>query len=375
MKTLSISLAIFSMFFGAGNVVFPLLLGKVVGEQFTFGALGLLITSIGGPLIGLFGAILFHGHFREFFARTGMILSPIFILVTAALLGPFAVMPRCIVVAYAAISSIFPAISLMQFSFISLIVVLLLLWKKTGVLDILGYVLSPLLLLCLLIIIYKGIATPGITHPVDISHIKAFTKGITTGYDTMDLIAAIYFSVSIWNLLKVKVKQSHVTKTTFIAGSIAGILLGLVYVGLGFAASRNMDILGNVPPEKLLVAISYHLLGPQLGILANIAVALACLTTVMGLAVTFAEIIRRDFGATKLNYGVTIFILVFISALFSNLGFTRIMEFIHPLVAICYPAIITLTLCNIAYKCYGFKLVKTPVVIVLALTLFMLINS
>lgn len=375
MKTLAISLAIFSMFFGAGNVIFPLLLGKYVGDQFPFGAVGLLLTSIGGPLLGLFGAILFQGHFREFFSRTGLIISPIFIVITAALLGPFAVMPRCIVVAYAAISSILPGISLMQFSFLALILVLLLLWKKTNVLDILGYILSPLLLLCLLIIIYKGALNPGSTYHVELSSLKAFTKGLTTGYDTMDLIAAIYFSVSIWNLLKVKVKQSHVIKTTFISGSIAGVILGLVYVGLGFAAACNMDILVDVPPEKLLVAISYHLLGPKLGILANIAVALACLTTVMGLAVTFAEIIRRDFSVTKLSYGSTIFILVFISALFSNLGFTRIMDFIHPLVALCYPAIIALTVCNIAYKCYGFKPVKMPVLIVLALTLFTLINS
>lgn len=375
MKTLSIALAIFSMFFGAGNVVFPILLGKLVGDQFTYATFGLLITSIGGPLLGLFGAICFHGHFREFFSRIGPILSPIFILVTAALLGPFAVMPRCIVVAYAALSSIFPAVSLLQFSFIALVVVLLLLWKKTRVLDVLGYILSPILLLCLIIIIYKGLISPGMPAHSDMTNLTAFKNGITTGYDTMDLIAAIYFSVSIWNLLKVKVKQSHITRTTFIAGSIAGLLLGLVYVGLAFTASRNLDILQNVPPEKALVTISYHLLGPHLGLLANIAVALACLTTVMGLAVTFAEIIRRDFAVTKISYGSTIFILVAISAIFSNLGFSRIMEFIHPLVSICYPSIITLTFCNIAYKVWGFKIVKTPVLIVLAFTLFMLIYS
>ena len=130
MSYFSFALAIFSLFFGAGNVVFPLLLGTLSGDQNIYATAGLLITSIGGPLIGLFGSILFEGHFKSFYERAGPLLGYFFIIITTALLGPFAVMPRCVVVAYAAVHPFFPSLSLPFFSLISAALVLFLTLKK-----------------------------------------------------------------------------------------------------------------------------------------------------------------------------------------------------------------------------------------------------
>lgn len=355
-------------------MVFPLLLGKISGDQNFFATIGLLLTAIGGPLLGLFGAMLFQGNFKEFFCRIGIVPGYIFMIVTSLLLGPFAVMPRCLIVSYASLSSFFPHLSLFSFSILSAAIIFLLVIRKNNLLGILGTVLSPLLLICLILIIVLGFFGGSQTH-VAMSGAQAFTKGLLVGYDTMDLIASIFFSVSIWTLLRTRLRAekspgaAYEKKVFLVAGSFAGILLGLVYVGFSTSASMHIPLLKKTSAENLLTTLAYSSLGPVFGIIANIAIALACLTTVMSLAVTFTEILRRDFHLKKLNHPTCVFILVAITAIFSNLGFKTIMSIIHPAVEICYPAIIVMTICNILYKTRNFQLVRFPVFLTLAITL------
>lgn len=371
-----IGIAIFSMFFGAGNVVFPLLLGKVSGDKNAYATIGLLITAVGGPLLGLFGAMLFKGNFKEFFLRIGTIPGYFFMLVTSLLLGPFAVMPRCVIVSYAALKSFFPMLSLLSFSILSALAIFALVFKKNKFLPIMGAILSPILLGCLLLIIVIGCFS-GVQTPTAITETKAFTNGLLVGYDTMDLIASLFFAVSIWSILKTKLSEEprkgsfYEMKVFLTAGAFAGILLALVYIGFSYAASRHIPLLANTTPENLLTELAYATLGPYLGILANFAIALACFTTVMSLAVTFSEILRKDFRLQKVNYPTWVLILVSLTAVFSNLDFKTIMKLIHPAVEICYPAIVVMTICNILYKLKGFTIIKTPVYITFGLTLFL----
>ena len=365
--------AIFSMFFGAGNVVFPLLLGKICGDKNFIATAGLLITAIGGPLLGLFGAMLFKGNFKEFFCRVGKPFGYIFMATTALLLGPFAVMPRCMIVSHAAVSSFFPNLTLFGFSLVSSALIFILVFKKNKLLPILGTLLSPLLLTCLILIILIALFG-GNTTEVEISHAHAFKKGLLVGYDTMDLIASIFFSVSIWTLLKTKLRQEHhrdpkfETQVFLVAGSFAGLLLGCVYVGFSHVASLHIPLLASTSGENLLTTLAYSALGPVFGVVANIAIALACITTIMSLAVTFTEILRNDFHLKKLNYPTCVFVLVIITTIFSNLGFNTIMKVIHPAVELCYPAIIVMTICNILYKTCHFKMIKLPVYLTLLAT-------
>jgi branched-chain amino acid:cation transporter, LIVCS family len=363
----STALAIFAMFFGAGNVVFPLLLGKLSGDQNRFAIAGLLITSIGGPLIGLFGSILFEGNFKEFFFRVGKVGGYILMIVSAAILGPLAVMPRCMIVAYAALQPFFPVLPLWGFSIIATLVALLLLFKRSSLLSILGYVLSPILITLLVMVIVKGMISPSQFVHVESTPMAMFTLGLFTGYDTMDLIASIFFSVSIWHLLRAKLHDRHaagsrkVIHITIASGAISGVLLGLIYVGLSHVTAKHIPLLQNVQDQDLLVSLSSKILGPGFSAVANCAVALACLTTIMGLAITFSEIFRKDFFAGKIPHKWTVVIIMVITGLFSNLGFSTIMSLIHPIVTIFYPSIIVLTLCNIAYKMWGWRSVRIPV--------------
>lgn len=368
-------LAIFSMFFGAGNVVFPLVLGQMSGDQILHAIPGLLLTSIGGPLLGLFGTILYKGDYKAFFFRTGKIPGYLLMLVCAGLLGPFAVMPRCVVLTYATLQPYFSNLSLFNFSIFFGIVTLACIVKRDFVLSLLGYLLSPILLLALALIIFKGLTShQGSLAASELTSQQAFANGLLVGYDTMDLIASIFFAFAIWKLLREELHatsmESHeIKKITIMAGCIGGIFLGLIYVGLSLTAAFHSPVIDQIPPESLLTTLSFNLLGPIQGGIANIAVALACLTTVISLAVTFADVLQKELSGYQLSYPSAITLIVICTTFFANLGFKQLMGIIHPIVSVCYPAIIMLTICNILHQIYGWKIVKIPVFATFAITL------
>lgn len=378
----STGIAIFSMFFGSGNVVFPLLLGAQTGDQISWALLGLTITAVGAPLLGLLGCVLFAGDCKQFFYRIGKVPGYIAVMLILALLGPIGVMPRCFIVAYGAITPYLPGLSLLTFSVIAGLVTLLLIARRNYILPVLGYFLSPVLILSLIVIMIVGIVKSDTLLVAPLSPFMAIKEGLAVGYDTMDLLASIIFSVSIWLLLqeKLKIKNEQDIKTKLIptyiwASILGGGFLGLVYVGLSFSAAMHAKALVNTAPEQVLATLSIYLLGPKLAMIANVAIILACLTTVMSLAVAVVDVIHVEIMNTNLgkkisySYGWMMLVTIAITVIFSNLGFTAIMAFLHPIMAVCYPAIIVLTICNILYKLYGFPYVKVPVYATFAATL------
>lgn len=372
--SLATGIAIFSMFFGAGNVIFPLTLGKTIGVNINYALFGLMLTAIGGPLLGLFSTILFHGDCKPFFNRIGSIPACILILLIIAIIGPFGAMPRCFTVAFSAISSYLPNMSMLTFSVASGALTLLSVYKRAYILPILGVVLSPLLLASLVIIIIKGFFTSQDPILTDVTASGAFIQGLEVGYDTMDLLASMFFAVVVWDLLKEKFSQQakelstkNLATVCFVASLIGGGLLGLIYVGLSKVAAENMQVLADVPQQSLLSHLAIHVLGSNLGFVANSAVVLACLTTVISLAATVADVLIVEFRDSKvgkgqvLNYNWLVVIIVLITVIFSNLGFGKLMSYLHPIVSVCYPAIIVLAICNILYKLFNFPWVKLPV--------------
>lgn len=347
----TLSLAIFSMFFGAGNAIFPISLGATSQSQVGWAFLGLFITAIGGPLLGLLGATLFHGRCIEFFNSAGKIPGALLILVSLALLGPFAVIPRCVTVAHVAFEPFFPSTPMWLFATIICGLSLFCCWKKQFLFPILGKILSPVLIICLLSLIYQGIFSEAAIIENTMGNAEALSYGLKTGYDTMDLIAAIYFSAGIWILLeRFNLKSDkEVVWVTLSSGTIACVLLAIIYMGLSFTAAKYSLLLEGIAPEKLMTHLAYLMLGPQLGLIANVAIGLACLTTIISLTMTLAQVISRDLFP-KLSYHNAMMGILCITALMSNVGFGMIMQLLDSALWIGYPAIIALTLYNIAKK-------------------------
>lgn len=370
----STGIAIFSMFFGSGNVVFPLLLGANTGNQVMWALFGLTITAVGAPLLGLLSSVLFEGDCKAFFYRIGKIPGYLVVLLILALLGPVGVMPRCFTVAHAAVTTYFPDLTLFMFSLICGAITLLLLWRREYVLPILGLWLSPILIITLLVIIGVGLYHAPALPVTDYTPMKATLEGLLVGYNTMDLLASIVFSVSIWILLKDELAmfgeegaKKKLVPTYIWASVMGGGLLGIIYVGLSYIASAHSEVLQNGAPVRILADLAIHLLGNKLGLVANIAIFLACLTTIMSLAMAVVDVLHIEMMNTKLgrkipySYGAMMVGTILITVLFSNLGFDKIMAFLGPILETCYPAIIVLAFCNIFYKLYGFGWVKLPV--------------
>lgn len=375
-STWTTAFAIFSMFFGAGNVVFPLLLGTIAKDKNFIANLGLLLSSIGGPLLGLYAGILFKGDFKAFFLRIGKIPGYFCIIFTSLLLGPFAVMPRCLVVAYAALEGFLFGTSLALFCIIAALILFFLSVKKNNLLSVLGYYLSPVLIVCLIIIIIFANSSGYTISTSPLTSAQALKYGLVTGYDTMDLIASIFFSVAIWKLLKVRLKfetksynPTYELKMIIASSLIAGALLALIYSGFSFASAHYSQTLQNVSDDKLLTTLAYQTLGDKFGSIANIAIALACLTTVISLAVTFTEIAQKNFRVNFLSYRSLMIIILLLTAAFANLGFRAINMMIHPIISLIYPSIIVLSICNIFHKLYGMKMVRLPFYLTLLLTI------
>ncbi len=365
-------IAIFAMFFGSGNVVFPLLLGQMTGNQIPFALIGLTITAVGAPLLGLLAAVLFEADCKQFFQRIGIFPGYLLVLLILLLLGPFGVMPRCFTVAFGAIKIYAPNLNMFTFSILAGIITFIFIARRKYILPLLGYWLSPLKIITLVTIIIVALYKMGNLPITDITPMQSVVEGLTVGYNTMDLLASLLFSVSIWLLLKERLNltqgeaKKELIPTYIYACLIGGSLLGIIYVGLSFSAALHPEALVGSTPEQVLPNLAIYLLGPKLAMIANFAIVISCLTTVMSLAIAVVDVIHIETMKTaiskkmNIHYNTIMIITLILTVLFSNLGFSAIMKFLDPILSLCYPAIIVFAICNILYKLYGFSYVKLP---------------
>ena len=367
----------FSMFFGAGNIVFPLALGQIAGDKNLFAISGLLITAVGMPFLGLIGMILFNGNYESFMGRMGKLPGFILILLTIALIGPLAGIPRCITLSFDNIAPFLPgAITLFGFSIAAAATIFLFAVKESNIIDILGYVLSPLLLISLGLIMVFGLIFAPAAALSSYSSSDLFMRGITTGYQTMDLLAAIFFASVVLNILREKMhpdKRSdyrHIASLAFKASIIGASLLGVVYLGMSFVSARYGMALSSFASQQLLGAIAGQVLGRFASVVVSTAVALACLTTAITLTVVTADFIKDDLSGGMLGYRTSLLCTLGMTIIVASLKFEGIVAMIAPVLTLCYPAIIVLSALNIAYKLWNVQMVKGPVWTTIAITAY-----
>jgi LIVCS family branched-chain amino acid:cation transporter len=315
-EAIAIGLAMFSMFFGAGNIIFPLAVGQYAGDKNLFAMFGLILTAAIIPVAGVIAMILFKGNYRDFFGRLGAIPGFLLALITISLLGPLGSTPRCIALSYTTLKSTFLDISPILFSAISCAIIFLCTVRKRHILTLLGWVLTPLLLASLFIIIIIGLITVTEAPISEYSNLKMFLHGLCEGYNTMDLLAAFFFSSTIINILRTQFNEGRgnqegksentYLKTAYQASIVAASLLAIVYIGFSYIASFHGSDLGITGKDELLAAITMKLAGPYAGILVCIAIALACLTTAIALISAFTDFMQREVVKEKLSYELTL---------------------------------------------------------------------
>jgi LIVCS family branched-chain amino acid:cation transporter len=375
---LMLGFALFSMFFGAGNLIFPLLIGKSVGGMSWYAIAGLLLTAVITPFLGLATMVLFRGDYDQFFSRIGKIPGFGLLLLLQLILGPFGVIPRLVTLMHAMLKPYFFEASPLVFGLFIGSIILVCSYNRQRLISFLGG-LTPFLLFGLTLLIFLGIANGAAFAPDAPSAKESFLAGLMGGYNMMDLIAAFMFATVILPHFKQELaienpeeSRSQVLKKMAIPIGIGASLLFLTYTGLCFvSAYHGWTLNASLPPEQLLSVIATRILGPIGGLIAALTVVLACLTTAITLTAIFAEYLRKDICQEKISTSNALLITLGITVCISSLGFGSIAALLGPILEIVYPGLILFTVLNLLHILYGWRHVKWPVLTTFAASALM----
>jgi branched-chain amino acid:cation transporter, LIVCS family len=366
--------AIFAMFFGSGNLVFPLQIGQISGENWLIGFFGLFLTGIILPFLGLFVIKLHRGSYDSFFSEAGGLAKIILPLFTLSLLGAFGVVPRCITVAYGGISQIYPEIPLTLFSLIFCVLSYIFCLRDHLMIQVLGKWMTPILLISLTGLIILGVTYAPNIGDVSQSALSSFTNGFVVGYQTMDLFAAFFFSSLIFKQIQARMPHAavkEVIKAALKPSIIGATLLALVYTGFVFLGAHYHSLTQGVSPERILPTIAVHVLGNHAALIIGTIVVFSCLTTAVALNNIYARYITTKLHLKQDKFPIILLGTTLTSFIISLLDFRGIAAFLAPVLEISYPSLILLTILGIFVRGYP----KLKIILFYSVLILMLIYS
>ncbi|MBA2726642.1 MAG: branched-chain amino acid transport system II carrier protein [Parachlamydiaceae bacterium] len=351
---ISLGFALFSMFFGGGNLVFPILLGQESGDNYLMGALGITLTSVAVPFMGVFGMLLYGGNLNAFFNTFGRHGTFIFSLIGLSLLGPFGVVARCLTVSHGALTLLYTDLSLPISSVVLCTIIFFLAINKNQIIKLLGTFLSPFLLISLAAIAIFGLWQGETPQPNYTDQWDVLKNGIFQGYQTMDLLAGFFFSQFVINHLRnhlTEIGQEKKMFQIFSKASLFGMgLLGTIYFVLVTLGASYAPILEGKPPQEMLGIIAFQCLGRFAAPCVCLAIVFACTTTAIVLSSFFAEFVNMEITKGKLGNTLSLLITMGIAYGISTLDFNGIAEILGPIVELIYPALIAITILKIGLK-------------------------
>ncbi|MEW5900274.1 MAG: branched-chain amino acid transport system II carrier protein, partial [Acidobacteriota bacterium] len=317
-----VGLALFAMFFGAGNLIFPPYMGFIAGSSWSVALLGFLITGIGMPLMGIMASARAGGTVEHLAGRVNSVFGRIFSIVVILAIGPLLAIPRTAATTFEMgvrpnIPGAPAAISSLVYFGLTLFFAL----NPKKVVDKIGKILTPFLLLTLALIIIKGIFSPlGPLAGTELDN--AFGRGFREGYQTMDAMASVVFAEIIIAAMIYKgySRASDQVRMTSLAGLIAASGLGLVYGGLMYLGASSGGLFpAEIERTTLLIGITQGILGVAGKMALGLAVGLACLTTSIGLTATVGDYFST-LSKGKLSYkGICLATCLF-SGVFATVG-------------------------------------------------------
>lgn len=350
---------LFGLFFGAGNLIFPIHLGQTAGSNVWLANLGFLITAIGLPFLGIvaIGISKTNGIF-EISSRVSKIYGYIFTIALYLVIGPFFALPRLATTSYEIAFSPFISPStgkviLPIFSILFFVIAWFFARKPSKILDYIGKFLNPVFLILLGIVVLLAFIRPmgGISHaPVsaDYSH-SVLLKGFIDGYNTLDALASLAFGIIIVTTIKKLgiTNPNGIAKETFKSGLISIIGMGLIYTLLAIMGTMS---LGHFKVSEnggiALAQIAQYYLGDYGIIVLSLIIIVACLKTAIGLITAFSETFTELFP--KMNYMWLATGVAVLACIFANVGLTKIIMYSTPVLMFIYPLAITLILLTLA---------------------------
>jgi len=343
--------ALFAMLFGAGNLIFPPMLGYETSSSWIPTMLAFIITGVGFPFLGILSVSITGNGIKDFANRVSPTFSKIFAIISILAIGPMLAIPRTGATAYE-ITFLHNGMNNTIYKYIYLFcyfgIVILFSLRANKVIERVGKILTPILLLLLFLIIAKGIFFSGLSIKPDI-YPYAFKKGFLEGYQTMDTIASIAYAGIILKAIKNGRNLTQKQEFSFLikAGLVAILSLALIYGGFALVGAKMHSVLVTNDKIELLVKTTSYLLGNYGNLVLAICVAGACLTTAIGLVATVGEFFS---SITSFKYEKIVIFTVIISFLLSILGVESIIRISVPILVFIYPVMISLIILNLFGK-------------------------
>ena len=356
-KMVLVSFMLFSLFFGAGNLIFPPFLGQNAGANALPAMLGFLMTAVILPVLGVVVVAQFDG-LECLASRVGKTFAMVFTLLIYVSIGPGLGIPRAASVPFEmAVAPYLPegantTVWMVAYSLVFFMVAWWLCMTPGKLVNRIGNVLTPSLLI-LLVFLFVNFIVRGqvsVAGPQMDYQRAPFLKGFSEGYQTMDTIAALNFGLVIATTLGTfgLEKKKDRIHYTVLAGAAAGTILAAVYAMLTY---MGMSSSGVYPIQEngawTLRHIVYQLFGAPGAILLAAIFTLACLTTCVGLINSISQYFSTRFK--KLNYSQWVCVIAVFSFLVCNLGLNTILSISIPVLNAIYPISIVLILLGLSH--------------------------
>ncbi len=341
---------LFSMFFGAGNLIFPAMLGVEAGTSFTPAILGFLATSVVLPVLAIIAIAISGRNVRDLANRGGAVFGLVFSVLAYLSIGAFYALPRTGAVSYStAIQPLTGWNSLTSSAIFNAIffgIALALAYKPGKIVDNLGKYLTPLLLILLVVLVALSLTTfhGEALAPTEKYASTPATTGLLEGYLTMDSIAALAFGIVVISALRYKgVREgTPLVRGTILAGLGAGGLLAAIYIGLGLIGHTIPDPASYTDGAGLLSDAARLTMGTPGQVLFGAIVLLACMTTAVGLIAATSEFF--EFLMPGVRYHVWAVIFSVMSFGMATMGLETVLTVAAPIITFIYPPAITLIL-------------------------------
>ncbi|AWB84480.1 branched-chain amino acid transport system II carrier protein [Corynebacterium liangguodongii] len=352
------ALALFSMFFGAGNLIFPPMLAVEAGDNFWPAILGFLVTGSLLPVLAVIAIALSGANVRDLAQRAGSLFGVVFPVLAYLSIGAFYALPRTGAVSMeTAITPVFGVEGLAAsavFNALFFGIALALSWNPNTIMEKLGKFLTPALLILLVLMIIVALAkwSADPSAPAEDYANTPFSSGLLEGYLTMDSIAALAFSIVVISTLRFRgfPEGAPVVRGTILAGAGAGAMLALIYLGLGSIGRVIPNGEGYDNGAGLLTDAAHLTLGGAGQIVFALVVLLACMTTAVGLITATAEYFSEQFPG---SYKVWAVVFTIMSIVIATQGLEFVMAIAAPVIGFLYPpaiALIMVTLIEPAFR-------------------------
>lgn len=349
-----IGAALFSMFFGAGNMIFPPYLGMQAGVEWITGFLCYFIFDIGLAIV-VIAAMVKHGDFENILSLTGRYFSRIIMLAVILCLGPFICIPRTAATTFElSVLSLFPNASapLCYIGFFAL--VFFMCKNESGIVDLVGKLLTPMLFAGLIYLIAVGVVNPIGAISETIKTRSVAYSGVQAGYQSLDALAAAVFGTLVIKSARhkgYKDNKKQLYSVIAIACIVAGTGLLVIYAGLTYLGATVSEIFDNhTLRSELLIGIVDRLIPGRVGVLLfSLIAGLACLSTAVAITGSCAGYFSK-ITKGKISYTAFLAIICIFSTAVSFVGVDKLVTLASPVLNVLYPPVMIIVFISFFIK-------------------------